>query len=81
MELGRTEEAGQLIQGLELDKLTAGAPGARWDLLLGALQARYEIRTNYSDEANKKLRSILDELISIGSEDTLIARASSDLRS
>ena len=80
MEMGQTQQAGQLIQGLEIDKLTAGAPGARWDLLLGALQARYEIRTNYSNEANENLRSIVNELISIEAEETLIARASSDLK-
>lgn len=80
MEVGQTEDAGQLIQGLEIDKLTAGAPGTRWDLLLGALEARYEIRTNFSDEANLKLKSIIDELISIEAEQTLISRASSDLR-
>ena len=80
LELGQTEEAGQLIQNLEIDKLTAGSPGARWDLLLGALKTRYEIRTNYSDDANKRLKSILDELIAIEAEATLIARTSSDIR-
>lgn len=79
MELGQTEEAGQLLQNLDIEQLTAGAPGARWDLLLGALQTRYDLRTRYSDAANEKLRSIINELISIQSEETLIARASSDL--
>lgn len=80
MEMGQTEEAGQLIQGLEIDKLTAGAPGAPWDLLLGALQTRFDLRSNYSEEANSRLKSIIIKMEEHGLEDTLIARASSDLR-
>jgi len=80
MEANKTTEASSIISKLSIDILKAGGPNARWDLLLGALQARYEIRTNYSNEANAKLQSIVNELISIESEETLIARASSDLR-
>jgi len=80
MEIGQTEEAGQLIEGLEIDKLTAGAPGAPWDLLLGALQTRLELRSKYSEEANARLKSIIRNMEAHGLEDTLIARASGDLR-
>ncbi|MEP6342592.1 MAG: winged helix-turn-helix domain-containing protein [Maricaulaceae bacterium] len=80
METDKTQEAGTIISTLTMDGLKAGGPNARWDLLLGALQTRYEIRTNYSDASNSKLRSIVDELILIESEPTLIARTSSDLK-
>ena len=80
MEMGQTKEAGQLIKGLEIDKLTAGAPGAPWDLLLGALQTRYELRIKYSENANSRLKSIIIKMEAHGLEDTLISRASSDLK-
>lgn len=80
MEVNNTQEAGSIISTLTIDALKTGSPDTRWDLLLGGLQTRHEIRTNYSDEANKKLQSIVDELIAIESDPALISRISSDLK-
>ncbi len=80
METGGTEEAGHLLQNLDVKNLKAGSPDADWNILLGALKTRYELRTNYSDDANKRLKTFADEMIELQSGEAIIERTLSDVR-